>query len=161
MHILEPLLIHHLNWPKLKNLLEEGSNWKLDAMSEKDRVAKNSEFITRGNHKSAKKYDSELCKTIEKELKQGWMFPLPLNYISSLKHGELAPVGMDDKQWQELPNRKRAIKHRMTHDQLFGSINGLPINKRIHKDALVPLYFGGCLSCLIHYTISVRFATQQ
>ncbi len=67
-----------------------------------DRIAKNSEFITRGNHKSAKKYDSELCKTIEKELKQGWMFPLPLNYISSLKHGELAPVGMDDKQWQEL-----------------------------------------------------------
>jgi hypothetical protein len=103
-HILEPLLIHHPNWLKLKNLLEEGSNWKLDKMSEKDSIAKNSEFITRENHKSAKKYDPELCKTIEKELQQGWMFPLPLKYISSLKHGELAPVGMDDKQWQELPN---------------------------------------------------------
>jgi len=26
------------------------------------------------------------------------MFFLPLNYISILNHGELAPVGMDDKQ---------------------------------------------------------------
>jgi len=94
--ILELLLLHHPNWRKFKTLLERGSNWIMDEISEKDRLAKNKEFATRGNHKSAKIYDAELHKTIEKELKQGWMFPLPLDYISTLKHGELAPVGMDE-----------------------------------------------------------------
>jgi hypothetical protein len=54
------------------------------------------------------------------------------------------------------PNGNQVIKHRMTHDQSFSSINGLPANKRIHKNALVPSYYGGCLSRLIHYIISVR-----
>jgi hypothetical protein len=40
------------------------------------------EFATRGNHKSAKTYDMELRKKIEKELRQGWMFPLPKIYLN-------------------------------------------------------------------------------
>jgi len=39
------------------------------------------------------------------------MFFLPLNYISILNHGELAPVGMDDKQWNKLPDGSWEIKH--------------------------------------------------
>jgi len=50
-------------------------------------------LISRGNHKSAIKYTEELYKT-EKEVAQGRVVPLPLDYISSLKNGELAPVGM-------------------------------------------------------------------
>jgi len=55
--ILEPLLLHHPNWRKFRILLEKGSNWEMDEISEKDRLAKNKEFATRGNHKSAKTYD--------------------------------------------------------------------------------------------------------
>jgi len=82
----------------------------LDPLSEEDRLAKNNEFILRGNHKSAKIYEEELLKTIIQEVKWGWMLPLPLSYISNLRHGELAPVGMDDAQWSELPDGSRKTK---------------------------------------------------
>jgi hypothetical protein len=149
-------LLHHPNWRKFKTLLERGSNWIMDEISEKDRLAKNKEFATRGNHKSAKIYDAELHKTIKKELKQGWMFPLPLDYISTLKHGELAPVGMDDKQWNKLPDGSREIKHRTTHDQSFDATDTVSVNRRVQRNTLTPLYYGGCLLRLIHYIISIR-----
>ena len=93
--VLEPLLCHHPNWPKLKKILEKGSNWPLSPITKEDRLAKNKELVSRGNHRSAVKYTEELQKTLENEVAQGWMMPLPLDYISSLKNGELAPVGQN------------------------------------------------------------------
>jgi ATP sulfurylase len=61
-----------------------------------ERVAINIEFIARGNHKSTIKYNDEYSKIVKAEISQGWMFPIPLHYINSLKHGELVPVGIDD-----------------------------------------------------------------
>jgi len=153
---LEPLLCHHPNWPDLKRLLKTGSNWPLKPIPQKDRSAKNWELIEKGNHKSAIKYAAELQKTLEKEVSQGWMIPLPLNYISSLQHGELAPVGMDDKQWSELPNGKKQTKFRLTHDQSFNVSVGESVNNRVLPEKLAPLYYGGCLSRIIHYIISIR-----
>ena len=88
---LKKLLCHHPNWLKLKKILKEGSSWPLSSITQKDRYLKNQELILRGNHKSAIKYSEELQKTLEKEVTQGWVVPLPLDYISSLKNGELAP----------------------------------------------------------------------
>jgi ABC-type Fe3+-citrate transport system substrate-binding protein len=80
-------------------------------------------LISRGNHKSAIKYTEELYKT-EKEVAQGRVVPLPLDYISSLKNGELAPVGMDDKQWTKLTDGSRRIKLRLTYGQSFNTSQG-------------------------------------
>jgi hypothetical protein len=82
---LKKLLCHHPNWLKLKKILKEGSSWPLSSITQKDRYLKNQELILRGNHKSAIKYSEELQKTLEKEVTQGWVVPLPLDYISSLK----------------------------------------------------------------------------
>ncbi|MFN9982860.1 MAG: hypothetical protein ACK53Y_23225, partial [bacterium] len=68
----------------------KGSNWILDPISQKVRSAKNNEFILRGNHKSAKTYEEEFLNSISQEIQRGWMLPLPLAYISKLKHGELS-----------------------------------------------------------------------
>jgi hypothetical protein len=62
---------------------------------------------------------------------------------------------MDDKQWNELPDGSREIKHRMTHDQSFDSTNANSVNKRVKRNTHTPLYYGGCLSRLIHYIISI------
>ncbi len=154
--LLEPLLLHHPNWRRFRDLLSKGSNWALDPIVNEDRLAKNSEFRIQGNHKSAKTYDSELCKIISQEISQGWMLPLPISYLVSLSHEELAPVGIEDSQWSELPNGSRKIKFRLTHDQSFEASVGLSVNSRVLHDALEPLYSGGCLPRLIHYMISVR-----
>jgi hypothetical protein len=82
--VLEPLLLHHPNWRRCRDLLLKGSNWELDPLSNEDRIAKNNEFITRGNHKSAITYETELQKIINLEIQQGWMLPLPLHYICPL-----------------------------------------------------------------------------
>jgi hypothetical protein len=154
--VLKPLLCHHPNWPKLKKILEEGSNWPLSPITKEDRLAKNKELVSRGNHRSAVKYTEELRKTLENEVAQGWMMPLPLDYISSLKNGELAPVGMDDKQWTVLPDGSRKTKFRLTHDQSFNTMHGKSVNDRVLTEKLDPLYYGGCLSRVLHYIVSLR-----
>jgi hypothetical protein len=97
-----------------------------------------------------------LQKNLEKEVQQGWVVPLPLSYISCLRHVELASIGMDDKQWTELPDRTKQIKHRLTHDQSFNTTQGQCVNDRVLPEKLEPLYYGGCLSRIIHYILSVR-----
>jgi len=44
----------------------------------------------------------------------------------------------------------------MTHDQSFDAIDIVSVNKRVQRNTLTPLYYGGCLSRLIHYIISIR-----
>lgn len=117
---------------------------------------KNKEMIGRGNHKSALKYTEELELSLKEEIKQGWIIPLPLSYISQLRHGELAPIGMGNKQWKELPDGSKKPKLQMTHDQSFNVSVGRSVNDRIIHEQLDPLYSGGCLSRIIHYILSVR-----
>ncbi len=107
---------------------------------------KNKEFIRRGNHKSAIKYEEVFLNTITKEIQQGWMVPLPLTYINDLLHGELAPVGIDDSQWSILPDGSKKVQYRLTHDQSFEASVGMSVNKRVKSSELLPLYYGGCLS---------------
>ncbi len=120
VQVLETLLLHCHNWPSIQNILLKGSIWPLEQISKEDRIAKNNEFILRGNHKSAITYKAEYIKIVHAEVNQGWMIPLPLEYINYLHHGELAPVGIDDKAWSDLPDGSRKTKYRLTHDLLRG-----------------------------------------
>ncbi len=108
--LLEPLLMHHHNWCQVKASLTRGSVWPLQPIQDSERVAKNIEFIACGNHKSALKYKNEYIKIIKSEIRQGWMLPLPLHYVNVLKHGELAPIGIDDKVWSEQPDGSKKVK---------------------------------------------------
>lgn len=154
--LLERLFMHHHNWVLIQRSLTKGSVWPLREILNEDRITKNIEFIARGNHKSALKYESEFVNIIQAEIAQGWMFPLPLHYINILSHGELAPVGIDDKVWIDLPDGSKKIKHRLTHDQSFEASVGVSVNGRIIKDKLAPLFYGGCLSRLLHYIVDLR-----
>jgi len=153
---LETLLMHHPNWPLIINSLTRGSVWPLLPISNEERVTKNIEFIARGNHKSAIKYNDEYLKIVKAEISQGWMFPIPLHYINTLMHGELAPVGIDDKVWSEQADGSKKRKLRLTHDQSFEASCGSSVNGRVIKEKLAPLFYGGCLSRIIHYVVDLR-----
>jgi hypothetical protein len=153
--ILEPLLLHHFRWPKLKQLLTKGSNWPLRPIDDNTRKQKNLEFISRGNHKSAIKHEDILSEILLKEIAQGWMIPLPLSYIHSIDHAELAPVGIAE-QWQPNQDGSRSIKYRLTHDQSFEASVGTSVNNRVITEDLDELFYGHCLMRLIHYIVSIR-----
>jgi hypothetical protein len=153
--VLEHLLLHHYRWPKLYQLLSRGSNWKLHDIDDSLRKQKNLEFINRGNHKSAIKHADVLSDTLLKEIAHGWMIPFPLNYVNNIKHAEIAPVGIAE-QWQPNPDGSRSIKYRLTHDQSFEASVGQSVNKRVIPEALDQLFYGHCLTRLIHYIVSIR-----
>ncbi len=128
---LEFLLMHHKNWLPLVTLLTRGSLWPLKPIADIERLQKNREFINRGNHKSAIKHMTVLTDILEKEVQQGWMIPVPLDYIQEIPGSELAPVGIDDKQFKTLIDRSKLTKYRLTHDQSFEASVGAPVNKRV------------------------------
>lgn len=84
------------------------------------------------------------------------MFLLPIDYINSLHNGELAPVGVDDKFWSDLPGGSRKTKFRLTHDQSFEASLGTSVNSWVIREKLNPLFYGGCLSRVIHYIVDIR-----
>jgi hypothetical protein len=154
--VLEPLLLHPPDWRWFPDLLLKGSSWSLEELSKEDWLAKNNQFIARGNHKSANTYKTEFHKIIVQEISWGWMLPLPLSYMSSLSYWELAPVGIEDTQWSELPDGSRKTKFCLMHDQSFEASVGYSVNTWVLCDSLEPLHYGGFLSCLIQYIISIR-----
>ena len=109
----------------------------------------------RGNHKSASTHSDFLDTSLSKEIIQGWMIPIPLEFLSKLKHAEIAPAGVA-QQWQAHDDGSRTIKYRMVHDQSFEASIGQSVNKRINKDALEPLFYGFCLSRTIHQIVALR-----
>ncbi len=152
----EQLLLHHRSWPSLLNQLQQGSKWPLTNISETDRKAKNIEFIKWGNHKSAITNQTVLRDIIQKEVQQGWMIPIPVDYINDIPHSEIAPVGIDNKQFKTHPDGSKTPKYRLTHDQTFEASVGCSVNHRTLRDKLDPLFYGGCLSRLLHYIVSIR-----
>jgi len=103
------------------------------------------------------KYEAELLIMVHLEVTQGCMIPFPLHYINDLQNGELAPVGVDDKVWAEQENGSKKTKFWLTHDQSFEATVGLSVNRGTEKKKLHPLFYGGCLSRLVHYILSLRF----
>jgi hypothetical protein len=156
IQVIEPLILHHRSWPSFANQLQQGSKWPLASISESDRLAKNIEFIKRGNHKSAVTHYSVLHDIIQKEVTQGWMIPIPLTSINSIPNSEIAPVGIDNKQFKVLPDGTKTPKYRLTHDQSFEASIGQSVNYRTQRDKLDPLFYGGCLSRILHYIVSLR-----
>ncbi len=153
---LEPLLLHHRSWPYLSLQLEKGSVWPLKTLSESDRIQKNIEFISRGNNKSAITYQDVFKSVVQKKIHQGWMVPLPLHFTKEIPGSEPAPIGIDDKQFKCLPEGSKIPKYRMTHDQSFEASVGASVNTRTIRERLDLLFYGGCLSLLLHYIVALR-----
>ncbi len=97
----------------------------------------------------------EYNKILQAEIEQGWMFALPIEYINSLHHGALAPVGIDDKVQSDLPDGSCKVKYRLTHDQSFDSTFGTLVNDRVISEKLNTLLYGGCFSRLVHYIVDL------
>ena len=154
---LEPILRLHPNWPAFKRLIENGSNWPLDDISDKDRKADVQEALKFGNHKGATTNYHLLRTLIEDDVTHGYSLPLPLDKIHLLPGILLAPMNIVeqdtiDKYGNTIP------KYRLTHDQSFKFEQGsnTSLNSRLQQDKLHPCYFGWVIRRLINWTVAAR-----
>ena len=91
---LEPILHLHPNWPAFRRLLEEGSNWPLDDISEEERQADVAEALAFGNHKGAQTNYTLLRQLVDDDVTHGYSLPLPLAKIHLLPGVLLAPMNI-------------------------------------------------------------------
>jgi hypothetical protein len=151
---LEELLVHHPFWPRLKEILDNGSTFPLDEIPSSDRATDLSFHEKRGNHKSASDNHQILLKIIKEDVKRGFALPLPINPLQYLPNASLAPLRCV-KQASLDASGNHITKHRMTHDQSFPGPSSLSVNLRVQQEKLPPIMYSFVLLRSIHYILSL------
>ena len=138
--LLEPIFSKYPHWLKMKDILDNGSSFPLEEISEQDILGDLQGAIAKGNHTSASdERDPILTRKMEAEVKRGWTIPLMRSHISKLPKALLAPLGLTN---QATINDKGEVvyKDQVTHDlSHIGEKSGTSLNSRIIDDSS---YFG-------------------
>jgi hypothetical protein len=152
---LEGLLFKHPNWPALREILENGASFPLKPISNQDRKIDLEFHASRGNHKSAEKYQNALDDIINNDIHRGFALPLPTNILFELPGASLAPLGCID---QDTTNERgeRTKKFRMTYDPSFLGPSQHSVNERVLKELLPNCMYSFALLRILHYIISLR-----
>jgi hypothetical protein len=159
--VLHPLLHRHKNWTQFKRLLQHGSKFPLESISEEDRVKDFKEALNYGNHRSAVSNHRILMKTMTKESQRGWVLPLLPDHASQLTRATMSPMGIVT---QSTINEKGEIipSNRVTHDLSFpGKFSYESINSRTQMKELSPCQYGHMLLRCIHYIVQLRIANPN
>ncbi len=115
---LASLLHLHPNWTCLNLLLNEGSSWPLDAISNLDQQADIKEALTFENHKGATNNHELLESLMNDDVIHGFALPLPLPKIKNIKGALLAPLNIQAQ--HSIDETGRIVdKDRLTHDQSY------------------------------------------
>ena len=150
------MLGNHPRWSALKKLLKDGAEFKLKSIPEEIRIQDLKASFKRGNHKSALKNKEFLAKAMEKEIKKGWILPLPEDKYLDIPELILSPMGVADH-LGITASGEFAPKKRVTHDLSFPGVSSKEsVNSRIDDDELEPIMFGFALLRIIHYIVSLR-----
>ena len=141
---LERIFSNHPNWGRMKKILEEGSKWPLNKLSEEKKKADVREASEFGNHKGATSNPELPKKLILKDITHGYGLILPLSKITRIPGVLVAPMNI---QKQNTINEMGQVieKDRLTHDQSFLWGSGTSANSRVRKEELLPCMFGGCI----------------
>jgi hypothetical protein len=154
---LEPLLLHHPSWPKLKDLFTHGSRYPVQHRNPEDRLQDIKFFTEYGNHKSASTVTGITLATdlLTGDVNTQRALPLPSSYVSSIIGSELCALGIT-KQHTISPTGEIMDKHRACHDHTFPGPSKQSLNTRTIKTALEPCYYGHCLRRIINYIVYLR-----
>ena len=155
-HLLDPLLSWHPFWPKLRSIMEQGVNYKLQPINELERKEDFQAALEYGHHKSAKRNYKVFMDSLKSEVELGYALPLLAKHAFTIPHAELAPHGLTSQ--HSINDRGEILsKDRITHDMSFpGKASFTSINNRIEDDSLVPCLFGETMTRCIHYIIGCR-----
>ena len=75
----------HPLWNQMEDILQNGSNWLFEEISEKDRASNLQEALIFGNHKGASSKPDLLKKRISKDVRYGYSLLIPLDSMMQIK----------------------------------------------------------------------------
>jgi hypothetical protein len=135
--ILKPLLRYHPQWSHVESIINNGADYPLTPINEKDRLDDINYMIERGNHQltQPKENKSALDKAFDKEVAAQWAIPLNPAVINMIPGASITPLGVAT-QWTVNPQNDRIKKRRVTHDCTFPGISGNSCNKRVIPELL-------------------------
>jgi hypothetical protein len=84
----------HPLWPRMKQILIQGSKWSLDKLSKESWQKDLINALTFGNHKGASAKPELLRHSISKYVKYGYSLPIPLSCIKSIPGLLMAPMNI-------------------------------------------------------------------
>ena len=153
---LEKIFRFHPKWERLGNILKHGAEYPMVELDPSSRLQDLTEGLQRGNHKGATIFHTELEKKFEKEIKHGWMLPLPKEAANLLPFAEYCPTSIVEQ--ITIDDMGTSIeKRRPIHDQSFlPSSSASSVNRRVHKELLDECRYGHMLLRLVHYILWLR-----
>ena len=158
VEVIEELWRRHEHWPKMKDIIRDGDNYPLENLTEAEREGDLKHMIRRGNHLSARKpkenYET-LRENYRKEVKKGWMLPLPIKCLTKVRGAAVIPVGVHT-QFTIDEAGKRKIKRRTTHDASFPPPSNKSVNQIMDREALQECFYGHCLLRVLNRIHSMR-----
>ena len=108
LSLLEPILgRRHPLWPRFRSILDSGSDWALDPVSDESRLDSVIKNIGRGNHKSARDRPEVLKDQVLDDVTRGFALPLPAKVAPLIPGAEVAPMGLaaqstiDQRGWRD------------------------------------------------------------
>jgi hypothetical protein len=84
----------HPLWPRMKQILIEGTKWSLDKLSKESRQKDLIDALVFGNHKRASAKPELLWHLISKDVKYGYSLPIPLSCVKSISGLLMAPMNI-------------------------------------------------------------------
>ena len=155
---LENLLSSNNKWNDLKTIINNGVDYEMNPIDEKDRLSDIDFHLERGNHKSASHQEGiqAITKAFKREVSLGWQIPILPDAIKAIKGACITPLGVA-KQWTINSSNERIIKKRVTHDCTFPGPSGLSANLRVPEDILDECLYGFALLRLLHEAHQMRF----
>ena len=155
LSLLEPILGRHPLWPRFRSILDSGSDWALDPVSDESRLDSVTKNIGRGNHKSARDRPEVLKDQVLDDVTRGFALPLPAKVAPLIPGAEVAPMGLVA---QNTISEAGEImpKDRLTHDQSFEIGTARSVNNRARMEDHQPVAFGHALRRVIHYIADAR-----
>ena len=143
-NILQFIFRRHPLWPRMKQLLSEGSSWPLTPISNVERLKSLNKTLKYGNHKGASDKPDLLCQLVGQDVKNGFCLPLPLPAVHDIPRLVLAPMNIIPQ--FTIDDLGHIIgKDRLTHDQSFEFTEHTSVNSRCDLSLLQPCRFGHCL----------------
>ena len=150
------------NWKAIEEIITVGCVYLLkEPQDEATRLNDLEESIKRGNHKSCDKphLAKSLNENIEKEIRRGYLIPLPVNYLKKLKNAGVIPMGMSE-QFTINEKGQRVPKPRPCHDASFPMDSGFSVNDDHDLSILSPCQYGQCLRRVIHSILRIRVENE-